>query len=406
TKLGANFQLTQKDAQLPPKHAAAADKPPKKAATYVHEAHQTKPAPPFVRVNSTPPDPSTASASTSASLLAPQQQYQQQLPQQYQQQQHPQQQQQYQHQPPTQTQTDSGLIRVNTARPSDFEQLTRLERTATVTPRPPSPKQPQVQPPPQPVQQQPYQPPPPPPPVQQPPMDRRAQPPRTEPAPLREPQAQTPRHKRTSRPPSTHSIQSRSEHQHPLRPHPLIRGLSHGHVNLVPKPVPLAPLTVVPTSAALPEISSASPPGSTHSGRAFLASSPTSVKTSSGSPVSADLPHAAAAAFAPDVRRTSFSSARSANTIPVHGGFVREAAAPWTLDRARTLSTMSTASSVTRPPSPQTIAFFPPVNPHSNVEAIHPLLPGPYLHNHLTVLSRRTPIRESFDRVIRAKHAR
>lgn len=59
----------------------------------------------------------------------------------------------------------------------------------------------------------------------------------------------------------------------------------------------------------------------------------------------------------------------------------------------------------TRPASPQAIAFFPPVNPHANIEAIHPLLPGPYLHNHLTVLARRTPIRESFDRVMRAKNA-
>jgi hypothetical protein len=39
------------------------------------------------------------------------------------------------------------------------------------------------------------------------------------------------------------------------------------------------------------------------------------------------------------------------------------------------------------------------------VEMIHPLLPGPYLNNHLTVLARRNPIKESFDRVIQARQA-
>ena len=56
-------------------------------------------------------------------------------------------------------------------------------------------------------------------------------------------------------------------------------------------------------------------------------------------------------------------------------------------------------------PPPPTVVFFPPVNPHSNMEAIQPLLPTPYLHNHLTVLARQTLIRESFDRVVRAKNA-
>lgn len=97
---------------------------------------------------------------------------------------------------------------------------------------------------------------------------------------------------------------------------------------------------------------------------------------------------------------------------------------PWA-ERARTLSALSGVGmglglgggtsaraalaglpgGTARPASPPTVAFFPPVNPHAHVEAIHPLLPGPYLHNHLTVLARRTPIRESFDRVVRAKNA-
>jgi hypothetical protein len=49
------------------------------------------------------------------------------------------------------------------------------------------------------------------------------------------------------------------------------------------------------------------------------------------------------------------------------------------------------------------IAFFPPANPHVRVDDIHPLLPPPYVTNHLTVLARRTPIRDAFDRVVRAR---
>ena len=40
------------------------------------------------------------------------------------------------------------------------------------------------------------------------------------------------------------------------------------------------------------------------------------------------------------------------------------------------------------------------------MEAIHPLLPPPYLSAHLTVLAYRNPIAESYDRVIRAKQRR
>ena len=227
---------------------------------------------------------------------------------------------------------------------------------------------------------------------------------------------------RYSRPPSTHSIRTDHSHNsHQLRPHPLIRGQSYGHLNPSTtqpnlKPAPLAPLTVIPTSAALPEIST-SPPSSSHdSVRHYLSSSPTSQKTSSGSPVSAEMPYSAGPG-----RRTSISSARSVNTIPVHSTIIREPASR-AHDRTRTLSTMSSASSssaalsslahlpsLTRPPSPQaviSVSFFPPVNPHANIEGIHPLLPNPYLCNHLTVLARRTPIRESFDRVTRAKFSR
>jgi len=173
-----------------------------------------------------------------------------------------------------------------------------------------------------------------------------------------------------------------------VRPHPLIRGHSHGYLNLVPKPTPLAPLTII-----------ADQPTSAPNGQ--LSGSPASVKSTGASPE-------AHTAF-PLQRRTSVSSARSVATLPAHSSIVQPSH-----DRARTFSMTTTSSalkslvhlpSVTRPPSPQLISFFPPVNPHINIEAIHPLLPGPYLHNHLTVLARRAPLRESYNRVIQAKMA-
>lgn len=215
-----------------------------------------------------------------------------------------------------------------------------------------------------------------------------------------------PTHKRHSstRPPSTHSVTGRSDP--PLRPHPLIRGHSYGHV-YPQKPAPLAPLTVIPDST---DSISTSPPSVYDGAMTHLSTSPSSsLKTTLASPASPDR-------AGPSHRRTSVSSARSVATLPVSN--LRESV-NWGLgDRKRTLSSISHSSSsaalsslvhlpaVTRPPSPQAISFFPPVNPHANIEGIHPLLPGPYLNNHLTVLARRTPIKESFDRVIRAKQIR
>ncbi|KAG6898124.1 hypothetical protein C0992_004840 [Termitomyces sp. T32_za158] len=203
-----------------------------------------------------------------------------------------------------------------------------------------------------------------------------------------------------TRPSSSHSIRSEQS----LRPHPLIRGVSYGQPT-TPKPVPLEPLTVIqdiPTSA---------PPSQTFFPGNKLSSSPTSsLKPSVVSPRVSEQGLSSQ-------RRQSVSSARSVSTLPVHPGF--RDSVNWSLsDRTRTSSTISQTSSsaalsslvhlptVTRPPSPQAIAFFPPVNPHANLEGIHPLLPGPYLNNHLTILARRTPIKEAFDRVIRAKQAR
>jgi hypothetical protein len=235
------------------------------------------------------------------------------------------------------------------------------------------------------------------------------------------PNRHSPIPKRYSRPPSTHSGSSRMEN--PLRPHPLIRGQSYGQVNAVlPKPAPLAPLTYTipnavshssPTKAGYPDI------GSSSNGYQLqqhqLSSSPTNMMISS--PTLPDI--------SPSNRRTSFSSTGSINTIPIHSSPIPtqtplSASAYRTHDRTRTLSALSSSSaalsslthlpfvlSQTRPPSPNfhPVSYFPPAYlQHVNtMEGIHPLLPAPYLNNHLTVLVRRTPIRESFDRVARAR---
>lgn len=201
--------------------------------------------------------------------------------------------------------------------------------------------------------------------------------------------------KRTSmtRPPSVHSIRS----EVPLRPHPLIRGQSYGQGAVAgqpAKPTPLAPLTVTSGSSSA-QISS-SPPN--------LSTSPTSIRTAYGPQHEPN-------------RRTSISSARSVATLPVSPQQPSKAYP----DRNRTLSTMSSSSTssfaaltslahlpaaASRPATPQYTSFFPPVNPHVNLDAIHPLLPPPYLGAHLTVLATRSPIKESFDRVVRAKQGR
>jgi hypothetical protein len=210
-------------------------------------------------------------------------------------------------------------------------------------------------------------------------------------------------YKRHSRPPSTHSVASR--HDAPLRPHPLIRGHSFGAgINLASKPVPLAPLE--DTSESSPGIT-ASPPHSSAVAVGNLSSSPTSIKTASGSPSSPS-----------HIRPGSFSSARSATALPAPQ--MNQQPSRALQDRTRTLSALSSSSSSsvaalsslvhlptqTRPSTPHKVSYFPPTNPNVNVESIHPLLPPPYLSTHLTVLTNRTPLRESYDRVIRAKQGR
>ena len=190
--------------------------------------------------------------------------------------------------------------------------------------------------------------------------------------------------KRRSRPPSMHSSSTRTEPA--LRPH---------HLSYIPKQGPLAPLTVIPDGATVDPIS----PGQAYHEVDEITSSPSSL---------------GAADAAALKRRSSISSARSVSTAPVF--CTKETPRP-IHERTRTLSTIPTSSSsaalsslthlpaVTRPPSPQPVLFFPRQNPHANVDNIHPLLPSPYMSNHMTVLARRTPLRESYDRVTRAKLA-
>lgn len=198
------------------------------------------------------------------------------------------------------------------------------------------------------------------------------------------------KHSAVTRPPSTHSIRADVS----LRPHPLIRGHSYGQgvaLGGPVKPTPLAPLTF--TSGSPVAQMSTSPPG--------LSTSPTSVRTAYGPQSS-------------PTRRTSVSSAQSAATLPVTPPQMPNKVP----DRSRTLSTMSNSSfaalsslahlpaASSRPPTPQQYTSqFPHADPHHHLESMHPLLPPPYLCTHLTVLATRSPIREAFDRVARAKQS-
>ncbi|KAI6000550.1 hypothetical protein EDD15DRAFT_2362049 [Pisolithus albus] len=182
----------------------------------------------------------------------------------------------------------------------------------------------------------------------------------------------------STRPPSMHTVTGRSDAH--LHPHPLIRGQPLGPI--APRLEPLAPLTV--TSEASSVQTSTSP---------TLSASPSSVKTTYAEPS--------------NNRRTSVSSVRSVATLPsqsYHPGKGHY--------RDRTLSSMSSTSSTsvqalaslahlptTRPSTPQYTAYFPPASLSVYLEAVHPLLPPPYLNTHMFVLTHRSPLKESWDRV-------
>ncbi|KAI6032932.1 hypothetical protein F5J12DRAFT_797521 [Pisolithus orientalis] len=183
----------------------------------------------------------------------------------------------------------------------------------------------------------------------------------------------------STRPPSMHTVTGRSDTT--LHPHPLIRGQPLGPV--APRLEPLAPLTV--TSEASSVQTSTSP---------TLSASPSSVKTTYAEPA--------------NNRRTSVSSVRSVATLPNQGYHPGKGH-----DRSRTLSSMSSTSSTsvqalaslahlptTRPSTPQYTAYFPPASLSAYLEAVHPLLPPPYLNTHMFVLTHRSSLKESWDRVV------
>ncbi|KAI0645422.1 hypothetical protein C8Q79DRAFT_1001034 [Trametes meyenii] len=219
-----------------------------------------------------------------------------------------------------------------------------------------------------------------------------------------------PKRQSMTRPPSTHSISSKSDVP-PLRPHPLIRGHSYGQ-GFAAKPAPLAPLTTV-----LPDSASGQMSTTSSSPTSLRAGSPSSIRTASASP-NLSSPSSASPAHR-QLRRTSTSSTHSTATLPAQLPGHEKAYSRANHDRQRTLSTISSSSSIAAltnftlrsTPSPprtpiQITAHFPPPEQGAALEAIHPLLPPPYLSAHLTVLAYRNPIAESYDRVIRAKQRR
>jgi hypothetical protein len=224
-----------------------------------------------------------------------------------------------------------------------------------------------------------------------------------------------------TRPPSTHSINSK--HEASLRPHPLIRANSHGRDALAP-PGRLTALSVAPTPT------STSPPQGfqtfyQHNTR--LSSSPSSVHTMDIAPSSPLLARARAESTlaspadspAPPTATAEFSVPSAPRApFPAH-------------DRKRTLSAMSTASGASlaalaslashghggpghahtlshssshkRPALPLAVHF--PVAPQPGaLEAMHPLLPQPYLGQHLSTLRFSNPMKDSYARVMRQKH--
>ena len=218
-----------------------------------------------------------------------------------------------------------------------------------------------------------------------------------------------------TRPPSTHSVASSSAH--PLRPHPLIRAqsASHGALFGSAKPAPLAPLT---SSEQIPaEIPTSSP-------TTYRAVSPTfSMHTGTASPVLSQ-PSPTESEASRQLRRSSISSRSSAMTVPVgqmHGSASHSQLTKTSNhDRQRTLSSSSTFAALSglnlgmraaplpaKPPLQHITVYFPPSEQQAaRLEHIHPLLPPPYINAHLTMLTHRNPLSESYERVVRAKKAR
>ncbi|TCD64877.1 hypothetical protein EIP91_003543 [Steccherinum ochraceum] len=219
----------------------------------------------------------------------------------------------------------------------------------------------------------------------------------------------TMRRQAITRPPSTHSMASRSDGAG-LRPHPLIRAQSYGQSAHAPiKPAPLAPLTTVLDDAVPTQMTTTSSPTSLRAVSPVL-----SLKTPSASPVFSH-PSPITSEAHRQLRRTSTSSARSMGAQSVASSASQQLSRS-NHDRQRTISTSSTFAALSslamrstpsppRTPVQQFTVTFPPADKEGHLESAHPLLPPPYLAAHLTMLEYRNPLAESYDRVIRAKQA-
>lgn len=217
----------------------------------------------------------------------------------------------------------------------------------------------------------------------------------------------------STRPPSLYSINTKSEAA--LRPHPLIRGQSFGvGTPTSAKPAPLAPLTTMPAkdTAGFGYLSSSPPilsPGLSHRSVSPARSLKASLTTHGEYPSEART----------QLRRQSTSSQVSTVAAISRPSTPTTTTARVSHDRQRTMSTLSTSSSLSaltslhpqlhgKQPARSSISGytsqFPPLEESGETsETIHMLLPPPYLTAHWTVLAHRSPIRESYDRVVRAK---
>ena len=197
---------------------------------------------------------------------------------------------------------------------------------------------------------------------------------------------------------------SHGEYNVDMPPHPLIRGQSF---QLSLKPKPLAPLQVNP-EAIQAQITTS--PTSTRGG--YSSTSPTSMFHSMTlqTPTSVD----------PDnrpSRKSSISSLHSVATLPVPSPS-RFVGMRSKADRTRTLSTISNSSSsaaltslnalptMSRPGTPPLVVHFPIENRRDASDGIHQLLPPPIRSAHLMFVARNNSLKESFERVTRARAGR
>jgi hypothetical protein len=230
---------------------------------------------------------------------------------------------------------------------------------------------------------------------------------------------QAPSRQALTRPPSVYSITGKSDVA--LRPHPLIRGHSYGRDGPLK---PLKPLMVA--SGAQAQISASPPSAGPLDGK--MSTSPSSMRT-------VEAPTQPSSPAQRQLRRTSVSSTTTASVAGDAVQYLRQqkegGPRGHANERTRTISAISNASGTSlaalaslathglaghhrdhhqhAPQSRQAPHFtvhFPPAQSQMSLETIHPLLPEPYLSQHLSMVRFRNPMQESFERVLKAKDVR